>query len=160
MCDAVPVAAIAAEVGTPVHVYSRAILRTRVEALDAAFASYPHDLHYAIKANATLAIVREMRAAGAHADANSGGEIEVALRAGFTPDQIVFTGVGKTHEELVRAVTLGLKAINAESPGEVERIDAIAQAYGTRARVAPFLVLLFCTCFCESENGQTSWCFF
>jgi diaminopimelate decarboxylase len=136
MCDAVPVAAIAAQVGTPVHVYSRAILRTRIQALDAAFASYPHDLHYAIKANATLAIVREMRAAGAHADANSGGEIEVALRAGFTPDQIVFTGVGKTHEELVRAVTLGLKAINAESPGEVERIDAIAQAYGTRARVA------------------------
>jgi diaminopimelate decarboxylase len=60
----------------------------------------------------------------------------VALRAGFSPDQIVFTGVGKTHDELVRAVTLGLKAINAESPGEMERIDAIAHAHGTRARVA------------------------
>jgi diaminopimelate decarboxylase len=81
------------------------VLRDRYAALDAAFADYPHDLHYAIKANATLAVVREMRAAGAHADANSGGEIELALRAGFTPDQIVFTGVGKTHDELVRAVT-------------------------------------------------------
>lgn len=122
--------------GTPLHVYSRAMLRARLRALDAAFASYPHDLHYAIKANATLAVVREMRAEGAHADANSGGEIDVALRAGFAPDQIVFTGVGKTHDELVRAVTLGLKAINAESPGEMERIDAIARAHGTRARVA------------------------
>jgi diaminopimelate decarboxylase len=136
MCEDVPLRAIAERTGTPIHVYSRSLLRTRVRALDAAFASYPHDLHYAIKANATLAVVREMRAEGAHADANSGGEIEVALRAGFAPNQIVFTGVGKTHDELVRAVTLGLKAINAESPGEMERIDAIARAHGTTARVA------------------------
>jgi diaminopimelate decarboxylase len=135
-CEDVPLPAIAEGAGTPVHVYSRALLRTRVKALDAAFGSYPHDLHYAIKANATLAVVREMRAAGAHADANSGGEIDVALRAGFRPDQIVFTGVGKTQDELVRAVTLGLKAINAESPGEMERIDAIARAHLTTARVA------------------------
>lgn len=135
-CDEVALPAVAEAVGTPTHVYSRAVLRERYAALDAAFAAYPHDLHYAIKANATLAVVREMRAAGAHADANSGGEIEVALRAGFTPDQIVFTGVGKTHEELVRAVTLGLKAINAESPGEMERIEAIAAAHKATARVA------------------------
>jgi diaminopimelate decarboxylase len=135
-CEDVPLTAIADAVGTPTHVYSRAVLRARVRALDAAFASYPHDLHYAIKANATLAVVREMRAEGAHADANSGGELEVALRAGYRPDQIVFTGVGKTHHELERAVTLGLKAINAESPGEMERIDAIARAHDTRARVA------------------------
>ena len=136
MCEDVPLSAIAGVAGTPLHVYSRSVLRSRVRALDAAFASYPHDLHYAIKANATLAVVREMRAEGAHADANSGGEIDVALRAGFTPDQIVFTGVGKTHDELVRAVTLGMKAINAESPGEMERIDAIARAHSTTARVA------------------------
>jgi len=135
-CEDVPLAALAEAVGTPLHVYSRTDLRARVRALDQAFAAYPHDLHYAIKANATLAVVREMREAGAHADANSGGEIDVALRAGYTPDQIVFTGVGKTHDELVRAVTLGLKAINAESPGEMERIDAIARAHGTSARVA------------------------
>jgi diaminopimelate decarboxylase len=136
MCEDVPLSAIAAVAGTPLHVYSRSTLRSRVRALDAAFASYPHDLHYALKANATLAVVREMRAEGAHADANSGGEIDVALRAGFRPDQIVFTGVGKTHDELVRAVTLGLKAINAESPGEMERIDAIARSHLTTARVA------------------------
>jgi diaminopimelate decarboxylase len=135
-CDEVALSAVAESVGTPTHVYSRHVLRSRYAALDAAFAGYPHDLHYAIKANATLAVVREMRDAGAHADANSGGEIEVALRVGFTPDQIVFTGVGKTHDELARAVTLGLKAINAESPGEVERIQAIAAAHGVTARVA------------------------
>ena len=135
-CDEVALSAVAETTGTPTHVYSRSVLRERYVALDAAFGDYPHDLHYAIKANATLAVVREMKDAGAHADANSGGEIEVALRVGFTPDQIVFTGVGKTHDELVRAVTLGLKAINAESPGEVERIQAIAAAHGTTARIA------------------------
>ena len=64
------------------------------------------------------------------------GEIELALRAGFTPEQIVFTGVGKTRAELERAVSLGLKAINAESAGELARIDAIAKAQGKRVRVA------------------------
>ena len=63
----------------------------------------PHRLHYAIKANSTLAVVRLMRELGARADANSGGEIEVALRAGFAPADIVFTGVGKTGAELDRA---------------------------------------------------------
>ena len=136
MCDDVPLTAIAEAAGTPLHVYSRALLSTRVRELDAAFAAYPHDLHYAIKANATLAVVREIRSQGAHADANSGGEIDVALRAGFAPDQVVFTGVGKTHDELVRAVTMGLKAISAEPPGEMDRIDATATAHGTRARAA------------------------
>jgi diaminopimelate decarboxylase len=135
-CDGVSLDEIARQVGTPVHVYSAALIAERHRALDEAFAAYPHRFHYAIKANATLAVVRLMRQLGLQADANSGGEIEVALRAGFTPDEIVFTGVGKSQAELERAVTLGLKAINAESPGEVERIEAIAAAKGTRARVA------------------------
>lgn len=136
VCDDVPLAEIAAQAGTPVHVYSAALIRERYRALDAAFASHPHRLHYAIKANSTTGVVRELRSLGARADANSGGEIEVALRAGFTPDQIVFTGVGKTREELDRAIGLGVAAINAESPGEVDRISAIAQARGTVANVA------------------------
>lgn len=135
-CDGVPLEAIAAEAGTPVHVYSAAAVAERCRALEAAFDEYPHQCHYAIKANATLGIVRLMRSLGLHADANSGGEVEVALRAGFRPDEIVFTGVGKSRAELERAVSLGVKAINAESPGEVERIEAIAAALGQRARVA------------------------
>jgi diaminopimelate decarboxylase len=136
LCDDVPVAEIAAQIGTPVHVYSAALIRERYRALDSAFASRPHRLHYAIKANSTTAVVRELKSLGARADANSGGEIEVALRAGFSPDQIVFTGVGKTRSELERAISLGVAAINAESPGEVDRISAIAQACGTVANVA------------------------
>jgi diaminopimelate decarboxylase len=132
----VPLAEIASKAGTPVHVYSAEVIRERYRALDAAFASHPHRLHYAIKANSTLAIVRELRALGARADANSSGELEVGLRAGFAPREIVCTGVGKTRQELEQAVTLGVAAINAESPGEVDRIATIAAAHGVVARVA------------------------
>ena len=104
--------------------------------LDDAFASYPHAMHYALKANSALAIVRLLRSLGSKVDANSGGEIDVALRAGFIPPEIVFTGVGKTEAELTQAIDLGVKTINAESEGELERIDALARARQTRARVA------------------------
>jgi diaminopimelate decarboxylase len=135
-CDGVPLSDIAARVGTPTYVYSAASIRAAWTRLDAAFAPVPHALHYALKANSTRAVLRVIRALGSGADANSGGEIETALRAGFIPDDLVFTGVGKTTDELQRAVTLGLKAINAESAGELDRIDALARARGTRARVA------------------------
>jgi diaminopimelate decarboxylase len=137
-CDGTPLASIAADVGTPCYVYSAPALRERFGQLAAAFAAqdYPHALHYAMKANSSLAVVRVLREAGALVDANSVGEIDVALRAGYAPGDIVFTGVGKTRAELDRAVGLGLAAINAESAGELDRIDAIARGMGTRARVA------------------------
>lgn len=135
-CDDVPLADIGRAFGTPTYVYSAALLTERFRALDAAFAAVPHRLHYALKANSTMAVVRRLREAGAAADANSGGELEVALRAGFQPAEIVFTGVGKTRAELERAVSLGLAAINAESPGEVERIAAIGRALGRVVDVA------------------------
>ncbi|HEX6973216.1 MAG TPA: hypothetical protein VF147_02380, partial [Vicinamibacterales bacterium] len=106
-CDGVPLAEIAAREGTPVYVYSADTITARYRAIDDAFRSYPHALHYALKANSTLAIARLLRSLGAAADANSGGEIDVALRAGFIPEQIVFTGVGKTEAELVQAIDLG-----------------------------------------------------
>lgn len=131
-----PLTGIASAEGTPVYVYSAATITERYRAIDDAFGAYPHSLHYALKANSTLAISRLLRSLGAGADANSGGEIDVALRAGFIPPQIVFTGVGKTPAELAQAIDLGVMTINAESSGEIERIDAIASAKGTRARVA------------------------
>ena len=136
VCDGVPLTSIAATEGTPLYVYSAAKIRDAYRAIDAAFHSHAHTLHYALKANSTLAIIRLLRELGSSADANSGGEIEVALRAGFIPRDIVFTGVGKTRDELDRAISLGVNAINAESPGELDRIDAIARTQGTRARVA------------------------
>ena len=129
-------AAIAADVGTPVYVYEAARIREAWRQFADAFAGHPHAIHYALKANSTLALVRLLRSLGAGADANSGGEIEVALRAGFIPEQVVFTGVGKTADELDRAVSLGVMAINAESPGELDRIAARAVALSTTARVA------------------------
>jgi diaminopimelate decarboxylase len=134
--DGVPLAGLAARFGTPLYVYSAGTLAARYRAVDEAFAGYPHAVHYALKANSTLAIARLLRSLGAGADANSGGEIEVALRAGFIPPQIVFTGVGKTDAELAHAIDLGVRSINAESAGELERIAAIAAARQTRARVA------------------------
>jgi diaminopimelate decarboxylase len=135
-CDGVRLSTIAASHGTPVHVYSGSLIGQRFHAFDAPFAAIPHRIHYAIKANSTLAIVRALRALGASADANSGGEIAVALRAGFTPREIVFTGVGKTRAELDLAVNLGLSAINVESAGELERLAATAAAAGRETRVA------------------------
>jgi diaminopimelate decarboxylase len=134
--DAVTLAAIARAAGTPVHVLDAETIAERYAALDRAIGDYPHRLHYAIKANATVGVARLLRELGARADANSGGEIAVALRAGFAPEAIVFSGVGKTPAELERAVRLGVGAINAESGGEIDRIDAIAGRLGTQARVA------------------------
>ena len=136
VCDGVPLTAIAAAEGTPLYVYSAAVVRERYRAIDAAFDGYPHTLHYALKANSTLAIARLLRELGSAVDANSVWEIAVAQRAGFDPSQIVFTGVGKSPEELERAVALGIKAINVESAGELARLEAIATRLGRVVRVA------------------------
>jgi diaminopimelate decarboxylase len=135
-CDGVGVAAIAADVGTPLYIYSAGAIRDAYNAIDDAFAAIPHAIHYALKANSTLAIARLLRSLGSRADANSGGEIRVAQRAGFDPAHIVFTGVGKTADELGYAIGIGVGAINAESAGEIDRIAAIARSLGKEARVA------------------------
>src|SRR3954470_17332121 len=136
VCDGVALDALVREHGTPLYVYSAESVRRAYHALDSAFSAHPHRIHYAMKANSSLGIVRLLCETGSAADANSIGEIELAMRAGFRPSDIVFTGVGKTPAELDRAVALGFKAINAESAGELERIDRAAQARGVRARVA------------------------
>lgn len=135
-CDGISLAAIADQEGTPLYVYSAALIRERYAQINHAFGDYPHRVHYALKANSTLAIARLIQGLGGGVDANSGGEIAVALRAGFKPCDIVFTGVGKTESELERAVALGVHTINAESAGELERIDRLACAHGRRARVS------------------------
>jgi diaminopimelate decarboxylase len=136
VCDGVPLADVAAAAGTPLYVYSASTLRERYTAIDAAFGEYPHALHYALKANSTFAIARLVKDLGGKADANSVWEIELARKAGFEPAAIVFTGVGKSADELECAVSLGLKAINVESAGELSRVEAIARRTGVVARVA------------------------
>jgi diaminopimelate decarboxylase len=136
VCDGVPLASIASVEGTPLYVYSAALLRDRYRALDEAFGDYPHAIHYALKANSTLAIARLLRGLGSAADANSVWEIDVARKAGFDPRDIVFTGVGKSIVELECAVALGVKAINVESAGELQRVESIAERLRTVAPVA------------------------
>ncbi len=136
VCDGVRIGEIADEVGTPVYVYSARAIRDAYRAIDDAFSAYPHRIHYALKANSTLAIARLIRSLGGRADANSGGEIAVAQRAGFSPEDIVFTGVGKTRDELAEAIALGVCAINVESAGEIDRVAEIARGQGRVAAVA------------------------
>jgi diaminopimelate decarboxylase len=136
VCDGVLLEGIAHEYGTPLYVYSAESIRRSYRDLDQAFAAYPHRIHYALKANSSFAIVALLRRLGSGVDANSIGEVDLAIRAGFGPSDIVFSGVGKSTDEIERGVALGLKAMNAESAGELERIDRAAQARGVRARVA------------------------
>ena len=134
--DGVSIAEIGARIGTPCYIYSAAEIRDAYTRLDSGFGEYPHAIHYALKANSTLELVRLVKSLGSAVDANSMGEVEIALRCGFPPGDIMFTGVGKSSDELARAIVLGLKAINVESPGELERLDRLAQEHRTVARVA------------------------
>ena len=136
LCDGVSVQSIVERVGTPVYVYSAQAIRHAYRAIDDAFADYPHAIHYALKANSTLALVRLLRTLGSRVDANSGGEVQIALRAGFDPKDIVLTGVGKTRDELELAIAKGIGTINAESAGELDRIAELARGLGRVARVA------------------------
>ena len=136
VCDGVPLAAVAAAEGTPLYVYSAETFRARYRAIDSAFDGYPHTIHYALKANSTLAIARLLRELGSAVDANTVWEVEVARKAGFQPSQIVFTGVGKSPAEIECAVGLGVKAINVESAGELARVEETASRLGRTARVA------------------------
>ncbi|OFW17265.1 MAG: diaminopimelate decarboxylase [Acidobacteria bacterium RIFCSPLOWO2_12_FULL_67_14] len=135
-CDGVSIESIVERVGTPVYVYSARAVRDAFREMDAAFAACPHAIHYGMKANSTLALVRLLHSIGSKVDANSRGEIEVALRAGYRPRDIVFTGVGKTRDELEHAIAADIGVINAESAGELDRIDALASGQGREARVA------------------------
>ena len=136
LCDRVSVHTIVEAVGTPMYVYSARAIRNAFTEIDGAFADYPHAIHYALKANSTLALLRLLRSLGSRGDANSWGEIQVARRAGFEPREIVFTGVGKTRDELESAIALGVGAINAESAGELDRIATVASEQQRVTRVA------------------------
>ena len=103
--------------------------------LDDALSEIPHRIHYTLKANSNAGLLRLLRELGAGVDVVSGGELYRALRLGFTGDDIVFGGVGKTDRELREAVQAGVKLVNAESEAEIRALDRIAGEEGTTARV-------------------------
>ncbi len=139
MLEDVPLAAVAAAAGTPCWVYGAATMRGRLAALKGALAAAglgSARVHYAVKANDHLAVLALMRAGGAGADVVSGGELARALRAGVKPDEVVFSGVGKTMAELGAAVAAGVGQINVESAEELAMLSAVAAAAGRVAAVA------------------------
>ena len=134
-CEGVPLERIAREVGTPTYVYSTAMVRDRFVKLDEALSDIPHRIHYTLKANSNAGLLRLLRELGAGIDVVSGGELYRALRLGFTGEDIVFGGVGKTDRELREAVQAGVKLVNVESEAEVRALDRIAGEERTTARI-------------------------
>ncbi|MGF1553683.1 MAG: diaminopimelate decarboxylase [Paracoccaceae bacterium] len=128
--------AVAEAVGTPVYVYSTATLTRHYRVFEEALAGLDHLIAYAMKANGNLAVVATLARLGAGADVVSGGELLRALRAGVPAERIVFSGVGKTDDEMRLALGAGIAQFNVESEPELERLSAVARDAGTTARIA------------------------
>ncbi len=135
-CERLSLRALAAETGTPAYVYSKAALLEGYRAYDRAFAEVPHVVCYSVKANSNLAVLGVLGKAGAGADIVSGGELFRALRAGIPADRIIFSGVGKTPDEMRAALEAGILLFNVESLSELRALDAVARELGVKAPVA------------------------
>ena len=138
LMEEVPLARIAAAVGTPTWVYSATTLRARARALIGALkdAALPTEVHFAVKANPNLAILSLLAAEGCGADVVSEGELRLARAAGIPGHHIVFSGVGKTEREMRLAIAEDIHQINLESAEEAVMLSALAESLGRRMRVA------------------------
>ena len=132
----IPLGDIAASHGSPLYVYSGDGIRDDYRRFAAAVAPVDGSVHFALKANSALGVIGLLARHGAGADIVSGGEMARALAAGIPAEKIVFSGVGKSAEEIGAALDAGIGQINAESPQEVEAISQIAAARGVQAPVA------------------------
>lgn len=132
----VPLADIAAAVGTPTYVYGSGEIAARYHALARACSAAPTLVCYAVKANSSQAVLRHLARLGAGADIVSGGELQRALAAGVPADKIVFSGVGKLDDEIDAAIAAGVRSINVESAEELGRVAARAGALGRSAAIA------------------------
>jgi len=134
--ERVSLAKIAEEVGTPCYVYSLATLRRHYRVFDEAFATAPHVVCYSVKANSNLAVLAAFAKEGSGFDIVSGGELYRALAAGADPRKIVFSGIGKTRDEMAYALREGILAFNVESAAELDVLDSVAAEMGKKAPVA------------------------
>lgn len=131
----VPLSEIAAAVGTPVYVYSAATLTRHYRVFQEALAGMDHLICYAMKANSNLAVLRLMAKLGAGMDVVSGGEYRRARAAGVSGDRIVFSGVGKTRDEMRLALTEGIRQFNVESEPELRALSEVAVSLDVRAPI-------------------------
>ena len=134
--EEVTLADIAEKEGTPCYIYSSAAILSQYRAYDQAFGTAPHQVCFAVKANSNLSILRMLAQAGAGFDIVSGGELFRVLRAGGDPEKVVFSGVGKSREEVEYAITNGIHSFNCESEAELALINSIASRHGVFASVA------------------------
>jgi diaminopimelate decarboxylase len=133
MCEGVPLHEIARRFGTPLYVYSKGDILEKCRTIESAFDGSPHLTYYAVKANANPVILRHIAHEGLGADVGSKGEMYLALQAGFRPDQITFSGVGKQDDEIAYALDQGIRAFNVESAQEIDVIDQSAARAGRKA---------------------------
>jgi len=134
-CEDVSLQTLAEQYGTPLYVYSVAMIRERYEAFDAAFRDQPHTICYSVKANSNLTLLRLLAKKGCGFDAVSGGELERVLVADRkAAKKVVFSGVGKTREELTAALKAGILLFNVESESE---LWALAECAGRLRKTAP-----------------------
>jgi diaminopimelate decarboxylase len=134
--EGVRAADIAARFGTPCYVYSRATLERHYRAFDEALAGVPHQVCYAVKANSNLAVLGVLARLGAGFDIVSGGELFRVRKAGGDPARVVFSGVGKSAEEMREALAAGIHCFNIESESELLRLNGIAVEMKQRAPIA------------------------
>jgi diaminopimelate decarboxylase len=132
----IPVADLARRFGTPCYIYSRSALEHNLLAYEKALASTPHLTCFAVKANSNLAVLNVLARLGAGFDIVSGGELERVIRAGGDPRKVIFSGLGKTEDEIARALTLGICCFNIESEPELDRINAVAARLNLRAPIS------------------------
>jgi len=135
-CEEVPVREIAEKLGTPLYIYSCKTIENHYKVFDSAFNRVPHIVSYSVKANSNLAILRMLFSYGCGADVVSGGELYRALHAGVNPKKVVFSGVGKTVEEMKMAIEAGILMFNVESDQEMRLLNDIAGKMRTRAPVS------------------------
>lgn len=136
VADDVPLDEAARRYGTPLYVYSRSAVVSAYRAYETAFAPVPARICYALKANSNGALLRLLAGLGAGADIVSGLELRAAQRAGFAPERITFSGVGKTDDELRQGLQAGIAEFNCESESEISRLSAVAVERGVRAPIS------------------------
>ncbi len=132
----VALSAIAARFATPTYVYSRAHIEERYRSYTDALEGVSHLVCFAVKANSNLAVLNVLARLGAGFDIVSGGELERVLAAGGRADRVVFSGVGKTREDMRRALEVGVHCFNVESTDELERLQVVAAEMGVRAPIS------------------------
>ncbi len=130
------VADLVAEFGSPLYIYDAGVIEAAYRRIEAAFAGVDLLIAYSVKANSNLEILRRLRALGAGADIVSRGELHRCLAAGFSPDDMVFAGVGKTEVEMEAALEAGILAFNVESGEELQVLSQVAERLGRPAPVA------------------------